>query len=407
MDKSSRRTFLQSSLAAGVAIAANPWMASRGANDRIRIGIVGCGNRGRYIAGQVNKVVKARNAAITAVCDVWSPQRENMAAQVEKWSGARPKTFSRHQDLLGSGLVDAVVITTPDFAHCPVLVDASRAGVHAYCEKPLSRTFEQAREALQAVRASGIIVQVGTQRRSEGRFIGAARTLRKGVLGTISEIQTAWHDCNPRWARDYKNVKETDVDWKQFLMGQSDRPFDARRFRCWHLFHDYTNGTPGLLGSHLIDAALMMVGEGIPTSAVAHGGVYVWKDGREHCDTIECLWEYPGGFLMRFACRLGNNFRVPEVRIHGTAGTFDSSSWKITPAGASKQRRIKEELVTEKATGTNHVDNWLDCIRSGKTPNASIEYGFAHAVAAAMANEACLKGRRIEYDAKTMRIRDH
>lgn len=395
-----RRAFLAHA-AAGVLLAARPAGDARvrGANDRIRLGLIGCGGRGKYLFGTIQAVAEKQNAAVTAVCDVWRPARESMAAAVEKASGARPAAFARFADLLHGDTVDAVVIATPDFAHCPALIAAAQAKKDAFCEKPLSRTFAEARAARAAVQESGIVVQLGTQRRSDGRHQAAAKLLRGGVLGTITAIDTAWHDHGPRWQRKFDDVKEADVDWEQYQLGQTERPFDARRYRCWHLFHDYTNGLPGLLGSHLVDAALMLTGDAAPVSAVAHGGTYVWKDGREHADTIECLWEYPGGFLMSFASRLGNSFAVPEVRIHGNAGTFDTQTWKITAAGANPARKVKDEVEVPKGGGEDHMANWLECVRSRKTPNASIEWGYNHAVAACMAAEALRTGRRQVYDA--------
>jgi predicted dehydrogenase len=133
----------------------------------------------------------------------------------------------------------------------------------------------------------------------------------------VSEVEAAWHDSAPRWARDYSDVKAADVDGDQYLMFLPKEPFSAVRFRRWHHFKDFTVGTPALLGSHLIDVALWFMDDPLPRSGVAHGGVYVWKDGREHADTIDCVLEYPKGFILNYSTRLGNNKPVPEVIFYG------------------------------------------------------------------------------------------
>lgn len=399
-----RRQFIAGSsavLATGMAPAV---LRPQGANDRIRVGIIGCGGRGSWVLGNLERLKESANVTVSGLCDVWRPAREKMAARVEKNFGTKPAVFARYADLLARDDVDAVAITTADFAHSPILIAAANAGKDAYCEKPMARTLEHANGALRAVRGNKRVVQIGTQRRSDGRFAAAAEFIQSGGLGKIVQINTAWHDNKPRWNRGYKDVKREDVDWDAYLMYLPKRPFDARRYRCWHLYKDYTVGTPGLLGSHLIDAATWFVNDPYPSSAVAMGGTYLWKD-REHADTIECVWEYPSGMLLRYSTRLGNSKRVAEVVVYGAKGTFDVASFKAVPDGGGKQR-LAEPVNIEAGPSENHVGNWLDCIRSRKDPNAPIELGHAHSVATIMAYEAWISGRRQVWDAKRMEIRE-
>ncbi|MFQ5503701.1 MAG: Gfo/Idh/MocA family protein [Planctomycetota bacterium] len=402
-EKLNRRRFLRVSgtgLAAGLV---PPGLIGRGAGERIRVGIIGCGGRGGWVLGRLVKHRTEANVTVTALCDVWRPARERMATRVEKSFGTKPRLFARYQDLLALPDVDAVVITTPDFAHSPILTAVAEAGKDAYCEKPMATRIEDANQALLAVRKHRRVVQIGTQRRSDGRFIAASELLRSGLLGKVVEIDTAWHDNRPRWKRSFEDVKQDDLDWEAFLMGGPSRPFDPRRYRCWHLYRDYTVGTVGLLGSHLIDAATWLVGESYPTSATALGGTYLWKD-REHADTMECLWEYPSGFLLRYGTRLGNSARGPELTIRGSRGSFDTSSFEARPEGGGKGRLEKGVKVAAKP-GVDHVRNWLDCIRSREDPNAPIEAGHAHSVATIMAYQAWLSGRRQLWDAAERRLR--
>jgi predicted dehydrogenase len=404
-----RRDFLcrSAGAAAGAALAAVAVGPRRvlGANDRISIGVIGAGGRGQYLMGEINNAAKRQEVEMTVICDVWRLERERAAAKLKAWTGRAPRMFSRHGEVLALKDVDAVTIATPDFQHSKILADAARAGKDAYCEKPMASNMKDARDALHAVLDNKRVVQVGTQRRSEGMFVAGAELIQSGVLGTISEIVTGWNDCNPRWARPYHDVKEEDVDWEAYLMDLPKQPFDAQRFRRWHLYKDFTVGTPGLLGSHIIDIAHWYMDDHFAKSCVAHGGIYTWKDGREHADTIECLWDYPKGFLLRYQTRLGNNFPMPEATFFGIRGTFDTSSWKATGEGGG-DGRLKEEIRIKPKQGVNHVENWLECIRTRKTPNADIRAGYAHSVASIMAFLAWDSGRRQIYDPEKEEIRE-
>jgi predicted dehydrogenase len=185
-------------------------------------------------------------------------------------------------------------------------------------------------------------------------------------------------------------------------MGLPPRPFDPRRFRCWHLYKDYTNGTPGLLGSHMIDIATWFMDDSLPTSCVAHGGVYVWKE-REHADTLDCLYEYPKGFLLNYSTRLGNSYRIADVVFYGTRGTFDTSSWTAKSQGGGADK-LTEDVKPVDEPSDGHMRNWLECVRSRQEPNAPIEAGYAHSVAAIMAFQAWETGRRQLYDAEEQEI---
>lgn len=404
-----RREFLSKTAAGagGLTLASVAWPARRalGANDRISIGVIGCGGRGQYLMDEANKLREKLNAQLIALCDVWRLNRERAAAKLKSWTGQEPRMFSRYGEILGLKDVDAVIIATPDFQHSKILAEAARAGKDAYCEKPMASNMKDARDALHAVLDNKRVVQVGTQRRSDGQFQAGAELLQSGVLGTISEVATGWNDCNPRWARPYHDVKEEDVDWEAFLMDLPKRPFDAQRFRRWHLYRDFTVGTPGLLGSHIIDVAHWYMDDYYPKSCVAHGGVYVWKDGREHADTIECLWEYPKGFLLRYQTRLGNDKPMPEATFYGTRGTFDTSSWKATGEGGGVDK-LREEIAVKPKRGVGHMQNWLECLRSRKTPNADIRAGYAHSVASIMAFLVWESGRRQMYDHEKEEIRE-
>ncbi len=423
-----RRAFLShsTSAAVGLTLAASFPRGVLGANDRLRIALIGCGSRGNFLLQQLLRHAATQNLEVAALCDVWSVNLEKTAASLAGRQERKPMLSARYGDLLARPDIDAVIIATPDFAHTSILIEATKRGKDVYVEKPMSTVLDQANEAVQLVHETKNVVQVGTQRRSDRRHQAGARLIQSGILGKISEVEAAWHDAAPRWARDYNDVRREDVDWEQYLMFLPREPFRPERFRRWHLYKDFTVGTPGLLGAHLIDVGLWFMDDPLPVSAVAHGGVYVWKDGREHADTLDCILEYPKEFILNYSTRLGNKHAVPEVIFYGTKGTFDTESW--TARGEGGGAEALEAPVTvpvptadvttapgsdagggtqndPRLSGDEHMLNWLECVRSRATPNAPVDVGYAHSVASILCFEAWNSGRRQSFDAVKRTIR--
>ncbi len=378
-----------------------------GANDTIHVGIIGCGSRGtRWCMASIDKLAKKHKLKITAVCDVWKPALEKAKASVKKTYGSEPFASTNYEDVLARSDVDAVTIATPDHAHSPILAAACKAGKDAYCEKPMAVRLEDAIDALKATRENKRVVQIGTQRRSDGRFKAWAEFFQTGKLGQVTKAEIGWHDSKPRWRRDYSDVKQKDVDWKQYLMYLPDRPFDPKRYRRWHLYKDYTLGPVALLGSHYIDVILWFLQAEAPTSGVQLGGKYIWgDDGREHPDTCDSLLDYPEGFLCLYTNHFGNSYGNGDIRLYGTKGTF--VNWEVIASGApeGKKHFPKPFKVTNKP-GEHHVENWVECLRSRKDPNAPIEAGYYHSVACILAAESLWRGKRMVYDADALTIRE-
>lgn len=394
-----RRDFLVS----GLSLATLAMAASRttvlGANERIGIGIVGCGSRGTYLLNEALAAAPGQ-VQIVGLCDTWSQPRERMAATIkEKLPGQQPELCSSHQELLDTKGLDAVIIATPDFSHPAVLVDAVKAGKDAFVEKPLSARLEDAAAALDAVEASDRIVQVGTQRRSSARFQAAAEYVKSGALGPICKVETAWNRNIQSWMRPFDTIRREDVNWEQYLAYLPKREFDARRYRCWHLYPEYTTGLVGLLGSHMIDVAIWFMDDPYPTSAVALGSILTWKDGREMSDTAEYVFEYPKGWLLTFSSRLGSGPEEDYEVFYGKERTLDSRDWIARPA-ANRRPADAQDFPLPKPEGPerSHVGNWIDCMRSRKTPNAPIQAGYAHAVACCLGREAERTGKKMRYD---------
>ena len=370
--------------------------------DRIRIGIIGAGWRGQSLMKDI-EACRDLNVAVTAVCDIYRPNREKAADAAHKAWGAAPRTTVSYEELLGWRDVDAVIIATPDFGHSRILKAAVEAGKDAYCEKPMGTDFAEAKAAWQAVRQSGRVVQIGTQRRSDGKYIAMANLVRAGKLGKVTRVETCVNFQEPRWRRDHSEIRAENVAWDQFLLHAPKRDFDARRLREWQLFSDYTNGIPGLWMSHFIDLVPWFLGDPFPAGAVANGGVFLWKDGRQTSDVFCALLDYPTGVLVTFAMSLTNS-AGNRNHWYGTLGTLDMDSFTMDGSGSSMKDRIAGKVSVQPEEVNSHMANFIECLRSRQRPRADIDAGFQHAVAGCMAARALEEGRRIRFDPQRIEL---
>jgi predicted dehydrogenase len=387
-------------LMAGSAVAASRVL---GANDRIRLGMIGTGGRA---TDHIRDLARLRdlNISIAATCDVWRPNREKGVALVEKSFGEKPRSTTDYRELLSWKDVDAVVIATPDFGHPIILQAALAAGKDAYVEKPFATTFADGKAAYLAARASRQVVAVGTQRRSDGHFISASQQVRSGALGKLTRIEFAMAVHAPRWKRPPETIDPADVDWKMFQLGRIERGFDPRLLREWQLFAgETTNGIPGLWMSHYIDLVPWFTGDPYPAGAVSNGGVYLWKDGRRTSDVFYTLLDYPGEFMVMFTMSLTNAGGIRNVW-YGTRGTLDCERWILSGEGSSAKDKIAAEAKIEPVAASSHMHNFLECLRSRKQPRADAQAGFSHAVAGIMAATALAEGRRVRFDASKLEI---
>lgn len=395
-----RRASAQAAVLGGCALfARSAW----GANERLSLGIIGAGDRGQALMSQIVGLAKSHEVEITAVCDVWRPNRERAAARVRSAFDRVPRSFSRFGELLALKDIDAVVIATPDFAHAPILIEALKADKDVYVEKPMSIDLAAANAALDLARAGNRVVQAGTQYRSHGGYQAAARELAAAAIGQVNRIHAQANFNAPRWERSLADCKKEDVDWAAYLFNRPMRPFDAKLLRRWQLYREFTNGLPGLWMSHYVDAVHLLTGAKYPRAAVALGGTYVWKEGREHTDTFHATLDYPEGFLFDWGMGLANSAGV-EFLVFGTNGTLDlgknyasPSELTLSGAGGAKGSAIPTRQLKPDPTA-DHMGNWLECLRSRQRPNADVQFGHQHAVATIMAATALETGRRQKYD---------
>ncbi len=426
-----RRTFLDRTapLLAAPAVTAFSYSQIRGANDRIRLGHIGVGNRGRGLEWIVSQLAGRLNVEVTSVCDLWRVNRERAAAAARKYYGRPARAVERMDDLLALKDVDAILISTPEHQHSHMLKRVAEAGKHAYCEKPMGNVLEEAKAARDAVVSrNNLIVQIGTQRRSEPYQIAAQKLFRSGVCGDVSKVEVVWNYRGPRWRGrpEVKQIREDDIDWREWLMTKPYRPFDPRLYFEYRLYQDFSSGIPDQWMSHGIDLVHWFMDDHFPRSVVAHGGVFAWHDGRETPDTFEALLDYPKGFLVSYSTSFGND-APSHIRLMGKTGTLMNFGTEGTPRWKwveekgnfeeDPEIRREERWVSLPGDGgkgpastpdedLSHVSNWLEAMRAGKQPSAPVQAGYAHSVACIMAARSYLEGKKLYWDPRTESIVD-
>ncbi|MHC4680722.1 MAG: Gfo/Idh/MocA family protein [Planctomycetota bacterium] len=390
----SRRKFLKTATAGSAALALSAASYSRvlGANDRISIGLIGCGGRGigAHMAG-VHAHQDTQNFEITAVCDPWRLRQEEAAAKAKEWYGREARKFSSYRDLVALKDVDAVMIASPDHLHTIHLEAVAKAGKDTYCEKPLAMRLDKLKTACDAVKEAKIVVQVGTQLRSYPTFAGCRELYKTGILGKVGRIEQCRNSEQPYWYRYVKNVKAEDVDWKEFLGDRPYRPFDPLLYSGWYGYREFSDGPIPGQGSHFIDLVHYITGAKFATHCTCLGGTFTWKD--EHnftCpDHVQALWIYPEGFMVSYSQNFGNG-SGNSFKIFGDAGVLDMVKWNapiLTAEGANSKKKgpIRGKNPVKEVERPDHYLDWLQCLRTRKTPNAPIDAGYQHAVAVIMA----------------------
>src|SRR6266702_1152190 len=433
--KMPRREFLKDAAAgvAGIAVTSLPaasYARILGANDRVRVGIVGFSDRFRQaLLPAFGKVATEFDFEIVAVSDIWSRRRDEGVAEIEKVTGARPRAFRNNEEMYEARVSDAVMISTADFQHAYHGVEAMQAGQDAYIEKPLAHRMEDAIAIREAVKKSDRIVQIGTQRRSAANYQMASEYLRSGKFGDIVMAEMTWNVNQPgRWRRPQlvAALKEEDTDWKRFLINLPSEPWDPRKYLEYRLFWPYSSGIPDQWMVHQIDTVHWFTGFPRPRCVVANGGVYLWKDGRKNWDTATIVFEYgplddpTKGFQVVYASRMTNGAGGTKELYYSNAGMLNLDTNEISPEGGLTDRyaaemgmqpnqlpkmKLSEVAPTETAANTGgdssttaNVRNWMECVRSRGKTNANIDAGYSHAVALCMTVAAMHSGRKIMFD---------
>lgn len=438
MEKNTRRDFITKSTAAvaGVSVGLNAFSSKQtvrifGANDKIRVGFVGVGNRG----SQLLQIFKSYDdVEVAALCDVYKPytlrDKSKVHARFIK-TGKIPKLgeefpnkvklFEDYRKLYEEKDIDAICIATPDHWHALQCIQACEAGFDVYCEKPLTATIKEGRTMVNAQKKAGNIVQVGLNRRGSTVYQKLAKDIQNKKIGKILSANAF------RISNMYPNgigslqpeAPPQDFNWDMWLGPRAARPYQYNiapyYFRWWS---DYSSQM-GNWGVHYLDVIRWMIGETAPSAISAHGGKYVLTDDRTIPDTMDVLFEFDSGLIIKFSIyegTSGNGVQGGEVELRGTKGTLvaDQNGFEIIPAKNGQFQEWdkmiepeKFELKAEKKFGDlgiseNSTDllirNFLDCVKSKETPWCTLEDGHRSTSFAHLANIALKTGKRLEWD---------
>jgi predicted dehydrogenase len=430
MNALTRREFTKTIAIAGTAAALSSTRVA-GANDRVRLGFIGLGNRGDQV---LDAFRKHPDAEVVAVCDLSPAYMDFAASKV----GTSPRQFKDYRKLLELTDLDAVVIGTPDHWHALQTVEACQAGKDVYVEKPLSLCVAEGRRMAEAVRGAKRVCQVGIHRRSVPICREAADLVREGGLGKVTAVR-AFHIQN-EWPNGIGNPPEenppADLDWEAWMGPAPKRAYNKNRtFYRFRWFYDYSGGQVTNFGVHYLDFVHWALGVNAPESVMAMGSrAAEMKDNREIPDTLEAVWQYPGGTLVTFS--QFNASAAPwslpgcEVEIRGTKGTLYlfGDGFEVMPDPVSedefpartpltrerdgKYRKNAKPLIaglkkrgSSTADTAPHARNFLDCVKSRGQCNCDIETGHRSTTTTLLANIALKTRSVLDWDAKAERFK--
>ena len=440
----SRRKFIKQSAiaAAGTYVGTMGWTAKSygnimGANDRVRVGVVGFSDRFKdSLLPSFLHHNKELNFDMVAVSDLWNYRRNLGVDLLKNKFGHDIKACRNNDELYATKDIDAVIISSPDFAHALHAIEAVKAKCDVYCEKPFAETMSDARAALKAVKDSKQILQIGSQRRSGGNYRAADKFIKDGKFGNITMVELSWNVNQPgRWRRPdlVAKLKQEDTDWKRFLMNRPFEEWDPRKYLEYRLFWPFSSGMPGQWMSHQIDTVHWFTGLKHPRSVVANGGIYQWKDGRRNWDTTTAVFDYGkpndpnDGFQVVFTSRMHNGDENPTEIYYANGGELNLNTNMVSPkgglsAGAAKAMNMQANLLPELkltdmvekvAASANtggdkltsaHMRNWMECVRSRAETNAPVEAGYYHSIANIMTNASARTGEKATFNEKTQEV---
>jgi predicted dehydrogenase len=410
MANKTRRDFLKQTAMGAAAMLAYPPAGVVGANDRVRVGMIGVGNRGQDL---LQEALSVPNVQVVAIADVYRRRHEEAKKFVPG-----VVAFDDHRRLLDMKDIDAVIVASPLHTHTRHFLDTLSAGKDLYAEKTMTWSIPEAEQCLSAAKSSDRIVQIGLQWESTGALVDARNWIRSGMLGKITQIES-WMSRNTphgkgQWVRPVpSDCNAENVNWGAFLNGRPERPFDGYRLINWRLFWEFSGGNITENMVHQVAWIMSVMNLSLPSAATMSGGIFSEKDGREVPDTIAVTLEFPQDLVVTWQSTFSNRHYGLGERILGSDGTIEHG-WRESDMvnGEDKEsiRYYPEEVNrphadSPKATTQDqgHMSNWIDCVRSRKTPNAPAEIGYRSAVACHMANLAYRHKQRVTLqEAKSM-----
>jgi predicted dehydrogenase len=363
------------------------------ASDRVRIGIIGAGGRGSFLMGEANK---CPNVEWVAVSDAWDVRRDK-AAQL---AGGKVDKYADYRQLVDRKDIDGVIVATWDNLHTQVAADACRAGKDVYVEKPMTSVLEQGPPFIKVVREGKRVVQVGVQQRSTPHFSDAyEQFFQSGRIGQVHMVRTVWNNNSGYRFRPPAGMeqKPEGLNWEACLGALPKIPWDPWRYFNHFSYMDQCCGQTGGLFVHMIDVVQWYLGITKPLRVSSSGGIYEYKDGRDTPDNVQLIAEYPENVTVSFEATITDtvNPESTDIVFYGTGGRLNifRGGYRFLPAGA----RDTSGAIIGKATADRHMQNWVDCIRSRKEPNATVEQGHYGAAACHLGNLAWKEKRVVSW----------
>jgi len=365
-----------------------------GANDRLRVGVIGAGGRMRQLLGAADST--GMPFEIASISDVYTPRRDEVKARANAVDATTHMDF---HEVLDDKTLDAVLIATPDHWHVRIATAALAAGKDVYLEKPVTHTLEEGATLRKAVRSSKQVLQCGMQQRSWNHFRNAVDLIQGGSLGEVRQIRTYWwQNYGSSWVP--KPIDVAQLDWKQWLGGAPEQPFTLDKFFRWRWYWNFGGGAMTDLFAHWIDVAQWAMKADEPSMAFMLGDKYVYKDW-DCPDTIQAAFRYPG-FDVVYEGMMASSIDDGGLEFRGTDATLkiNRSGMSIFHENAKGDRNpILKEASFEDGT-IQHMRNFFECIKTRNEPNAPVETGIAAARAGHIGNLAYHHGGKTAWPVK-------
>jgi predicted dehydrogenase len=386
-----RRDFLTT--AAGTLLAGS---RALGANDRVRVGLIGTGGRCMYLAQLLDSLPANE---IVGACDINELRRYAAVGTV----GHQAKPVSDYREILDRNDIDAVVIGAPDHWHVRMTLDAVAAGKDVYCEKPVTHTIEEGDTLIAGVEKSKRVVATGTQQRSWDHYLIARELVQSGRLGQITLAEMYWYQnyVRPSWQDMEPEIDPSRIEWKKFLGSAPDQPFDSVKYRRWRFFWDFGGGNFTDLMTHWIDVVQWYMQSPLPSSVVAAGATHALRE-LQCPDTVNASIVFPQNYTAVYNGTLVSSLEDGGIVLRGSNGIMKLTRSGFWVYNESNEHRTDHELpepeIVMKSTGDGtktNLQNWLECIRTRGVPNANVHAGVEAARTSHLANLAMRQAKVI------------
>jgi predicted dehydrogenase len=372
-----------------------------GANNRLRVGVIGCGDQANNHLRALTRMKESDNLDIVAVCDVYQKRLDAAAATYQA------RHYDDYRALLEQKDIDYVLIATPEHWHARMTLDAAEAGKHIYCEKPMTFSTDEAKKVVAKIQQTGVKMQVGVQGMSDNSYETAQRYIKEGAIGKVVMAQIDYSRNHKRdfWVGDMDpDIKPgVNLNWNAFLGPAPKRPFDPDRFFHWRRYWDYSGGIATDLFVHRITRLIKAIDLKVPERVVATGGKWEFTtSAAEIPDTFNMTCDYPGGPTVVVLSSMANDTPIPHV-IRGHLGTieFNREGFVIKPQARFAEGKTE---ITHKKTGaedlTLHHRNLHDAIRNGAQLKCDVMLGYYGVAAVRLAVESYRKKRYMAWDAR-------